>query len=64
MINQNSTNSNSEIVLNNMNFEAKSNLLGFFNLLLKIDRRNNPHLYKNKSNDYEQKNDKQVIFSN
>jgi len=29
------------------NFEAKQNLLGFFSLLLKIDKRNNPHLYKN-----------------
>ena len=29
-----------------MDFEAKQNLLGFFDLLLKIDMRNNPELYK------------------
>ena len=28
-------------------FEAKHNLVGFFNLLLQIDRRNNPEKYKN-----------------
>ena len=27
-------------------FEARQNLLGFFDLLLKIDMRNNPELYK------------------
>lgn len=27
-------------------FEAKQNLLGFFNLLLKIDIRNDPEKYK------------------
>jgi len=26
-------------------FEADQNLLGFFQLLLKVDMRNNPHLY-------------------
>lgn len=32
-------------------FEAKQNLLGFFDLLLKIDRRNNPQNYqKNEDN--------------
>ena len=30
-----------------MNFEAKQNLLGFFSLLLKIDRRINPQNYEN-----------------
>lgn len=30
-------------------FEAKQNLLGFFELLLKIDMRNNPEKYKNKN---------------
>lgn len=30
----------------NMDFEAKHNLLGFFELLLKIDMRNNPQNYK------------------
>ena len=32
-------------------FEAKQNLLGFFDLLLKIDMRNNPELYKKKLNE-------------
>lgn len=27
-------------------FEAKHNLVGFYNLLLQIDKRNNPQLYK------------------
>lgn len=27
-------------------FEAQQNLLGFFKLLLEVDRRVNPHLYK------------------
>ena len=27
-------------------WEAKQNLIGFFDLLLKIDKRVNPHLYK------------------
>ncbi|MBU3906403.1 hypothetical protein KKH87_05355 [Patescibacteria group bacterium] len=31
-------------------FEARQNLTGFFDLLLKVDRRVNPHLYK-KSNE-------------
>ena len=35
-------------------FEAKQNLLGFFNLLLQIDKRNNPHLYQKS---YENKRD-------
>lgn len=33
------------------NFEEKQNLLGFFDLLLKIDKRNNPEKYKNKDLD-------------
>ncbi|MFA5030259.1 MAG: hypothetical protein WC495_01575 [Patescibacteria group bacterium] len=32
-------------------FESKSNIIGLFDLLLKIDRRNNPELYKQKNND-------------
>lgn len=28
-------------------FEARNNLVGFFDLLLKVDKRVNPHLYKN-----------------
>jgi len=31
-------------------FEAKQNLVGFFHLLYKIDKRINPHLYENKGN--------------
>lgn len=31
-------------------FEARQNLLGFFSLLLKIDKRINPHLYKKDEN--------------
>jgi len=30
-------------------FEATHNLVGFFDLLLKVDRRINPHLYKKKN---------------
>jgi len=29
-------------------WEARQNLLGFFSLLLEVDKRVNPHLYKNK----------------
>ena len=32
-------------------FEATHNLIGFFSLLLKIDRRTNPHLYKKTNSD-------------
>lgn len=31
-------------------FEVRQNLLGFFNLLLQIDRRNNPEKYKKPQN--------------
>ena len=30
----------------NDDFEEQQNLLGFFSLLLKVDKRINPHLYK------------------
>lgn len=30
------------------NFEANQNLVGFFELLLRIDQRNNPEFYENK----------------
>lgn len=33
-----------------MDFEAKQNWLGFWNLLLEIDRRINPQLYKKPKN--------------
>ncbi len=32
-------------------FEARNNLVGFYNLLLKVDKRVNPHLYQNKKYD-------------
>ncbi len=34
-----------------INFEARQNLLGLFELLLKIDKRVNPDNYKNEEND-------------
>ena len=37
-------------------FEAKQNLLGFFDLLLKIDMRNNPEIYKKKVNEQDENN--------
>ena len=40
-----------EIPLEDMNFETRQNLVGFFDLLLKIDKRNNPENYQ-----YELKN--------
>ena len=33
---------------NKFDFEAEQNLIGFFALLQKIDKRNNPDLYKKK----------------
>jgi len=36
-----------ELSLDEMDFEARSNLVGFFDLLLKIDRRINPERYEN-----------------
>lgn len=38
--------SEQENLLENMDFEAKHNLASFFDLLLKIDKRNNPKLYQ------------------
>lgn len=32
------------------NFEARQNLFGFFSLLLEVDKRINPHLYKKAKN--------------
>jgi len=32
--------------LRNMDYEARQNLVGFVDLLLKIDMRVNPHLYE------------------
>ncbi|MFA5880384.1 MAG: hypothetical protein WC860_09510 [Candidatus Margulisiibacteriota bacterium] len=42
----------SENLFENMDFEAKNNFVGFYALLLKIDKRVNPELYKfNEKND-------------
>jgi len=32
--------------LKELDYNAKQNLVGFYGLLLKIDARNNPHLYQ------------------
>jgi len=42
---------NAEKKQNNKEEEARNNLLGFFSLLLKIDRRINPQRYKSKKED-------------
>jgi len=34
----------------NSNFESEQNLIDFFDLLLKIDKRNNSHLYELENN--------------
>ena len=39
-----------------LDFEAKQNLVGFFNLLLKIDKRNNSEKYKNNENNRDTNN--------
>ena len=39
---------NNESIDEDDDFEAQQNLLGFFKLLLEVDMRVNPHLYKNK----------------
>jgi len=41
-----------------IDFEAKQNLVGFFDLLLKIDKRNHPENYKKQSDEnYENNRD-------
>ncbi len=40
-----------ENLLENMDFEAKNNFVGFYALLLKIDKRVNPQLYENENNE-------------
>jgi len=42
----NQSNSQKQIDFENLDFESKQNLVGFFDLLLKIDMRINPDLYK------------------
>jgi hypothetical protein len=39
-------------VKENKDWEVRQNLLEFFSLLIKVDKRVNPHLYKNKFNNY------------
>ena len=39
-----------------VDFEAKQNLLGFFNLLLQIDKRNNPQNYQKPKNNEDNRN--------
>lgn len=43
--------------LENLDFESKQNLVGFFDLLLKIDMRINPDLYKE---DYQPKTEQKL----
>lgn len=45
-MNQNSEKKNTEI--KKYDFESEQNLIGFFNMLYEIDKRNNPDLYKRK----------------
>lgn len=33
-----------------LNEEGRRNLIGFFDLLIKVDKRVNPHLYQNDNN--------------
>jgi hypothetical protein len=39
-------NNNIEVDIRSLNFSDKNNLTNLFSLLLKIDKRNNPNLYK------------------
>jgi len=56
--------SSDELKKNNENidydddFEAQQNLLGFFKLLLEVDRRVNPHLYKKQKIKEDKKDDR------
>ncbi len=45
-----SSNQKKKELSKNSNFEAEQNLVDFFDLLLKIDKRNNPHLYELENN--------------
>lgn len=53
----NQSNSQKQIDFETLDFESKQNLVGFFDLLLKIDMRINPDLYKE---DYQPK-EKQAL---
>ncbi len=54
----NQSNSQKQIDYENLDFESKQNLVGFFDLLLKIDMRVNPDLYKE---DYQSKGEQKVL---
>lgn len=41
--------------MNENDYEARQNLFGFFNLLLDVDKRVNPHLYKKDDQEKEYK---------
>lgn len=45
-----SSNQKKKELSENSNFEAEQNLVDFFDLLLKIDKRNSPYLYESKEN--------------
>ncbi len=55
--NYNKIKNNNERIEKDDDFEAQQNLLGFFELLLRVDMRVNPHLYKNKKNKELKKDD-------
>jgi len=44
---------NNREVKDDKDWEARQNLFGFFSLLLEVDKRVNPHLYKNNLKKYE-----------
>lgn len=49
MLEENKTGRKPKDALLGLSFEEKSNLFGCFELLAKVDKRINPHLYKNKT---------------
>jgi len=53
----NQSNSQKQIDFEKLDFESKQNLVGFFDLLLKIDMRINPDLYKE---DYQSSKEQKV----
>lgn len=53
----NQGNSQKQIDFEKLDFESKQNLVGFFDLLLKIDMRINPDLYKE---DYQPKEEQEI----
>lgn len=47
-----------------LDFEATQNLVGFFELLLEVDRRINPHYYKKKYDRHGNSKDSKTLDSN